>query len=83
MSSLHHRVQNGSGAHPTSYPIGTRGFFSGGKRPGREADHLLPFSAEIKEWVKLYIHSPSTPPWRDAQLKHRDYFYFMTDVTVS
>jgi hypothetical protein len=29
--SLHHRVQNGSGAHPASYPVGTRGFFRGGK----------------------------------------------------
>jgi hypothetical protein len=27
--SLHHRVQNGSGAHPASYPMGTRGFFPG------------------------------------------------------
>jgi hypothetical protein len=26
--SLHHRVQNGSGAHPTSYPMGTRGLFT-------------------------------------------------------
>jgi hypothetical protein len=29
--SLHHRVQNGSGVHPASYPMGTRGSFSGGK----------------------------------------------------
>jgi hypothetical protein len=29
--SLHHRVQNGSGAHPASYPIGTRDFFPGSK----------------------------------------------------
>jgi hypothetical protein len=29
--SLHYRVQNGSGAHPASYPIGTRGSFPGGK----------------------------------------------------
>jgi hypothetical protein len=29
--SLQHRVQNGSGAHPASYPMGTRGFFLGGK----------------------------------------------------
>jgi hypothetical protein len=29
--SLHHRVKNGSGAHPASYPIGTRGSFPGGK----------------------------------------------------
>jgi hypothetical protein len=29
--SLHHRVHNGSGAHPASYPMGTRGSFPGGK----------------------------------------------------
>jgi hypothetical protein len=29
--SLHHRVQNGSGAHPSSYPMGTRGSLPGGK----------------------------------------------------
>jgi hypothetical protein len=28
--SLHHRVQDGSGAHPASYPMGTRGSFPGG-----------------------------------------------------
>jgi hypothetical protein len=32
--SLHHSVQNGSGAHPASYPMGTRGFFPGGKATG-------------------------------------------------
>jgi hypothetical protein len=32
--SLHHRVQNGSGAHPASYPVGIRGFFPGGKAAG-------------------------------------------------
>jgi hypothetical protein len=46
--SLHHRVQNGSGAHPASYPMDTRGSFPGGKAPGREADHSLPSSAEVK-----------------------------------
>jgi hypothetical protein len=29
--SLHHRIQNGSEAHPASYPMGSRGSFSGGK----------------------------------------------------
>jgi hypothetical protein len=29
-----HRVQNGSGVHPASYPMGTRGFFPGGKAAG-------------------------------------------------
>jgi hypothetical protein len=32
--SLHHRFQNGSGAHPASYPMGTRGSFPGGKAAG-------------------------------------------------
>jgi hypothetical protein len=32
--SLHHHVQNGSGVHPASYPMGSRGFFPGGKAAG-------------------------------------------------
>jgi hypothetical protein len=32
--SLHHRVQNGSGAHPASHPMGTRDSFPGGKAAG-------------------------------------------------
>jgi hypothetical protein len=29
--SLRHRLQNGSGAHPASYAMGTRGSYPGGK----------------------------------------------------
>jgi hypothetical protein len=47
--SLHHRVQNGSRAHPASYPMGTRDPSLGVKRPGREADHSPPSSTEVKE----------------------------------
>jgi hypothetical protein len=37
------------GAHPASSPMGTGGPFPGGKaRPGRDADHSLPFSAEVE-----------------------------------
>jgi hypothetical protein len=32
--SLHHRIQNSSGAHPASYPMGTSGSFPGGKVAG-------------------------------------------------
>jgi hypothetical protein len=32
--SLHYRVQNGSGAHPASYPMDTKGSFPGGKAAG-------------------------------------------------
>jgi hypothetical protein len=44
----------------------TRALSLGVKRPGREADHSPPSSAEVKEWVELYIHSPNTPSWRGA-----------------
>jgi tryptophan synthase alpha subunit len=61
--------------------MGTRGGLSlVVKRPGREADHSPPSSAEVKEWVELYIHSPTTPSWRGAQLKHRDNFTFYLTV---
>jgi hypothetical protein len=40
-------VQTGSGAHPASCTVGTGGSFPGGKaRPGRDADHSPPSSAE-------------------------------------
>jgi len=32
--SLLHRLQTGSGAHPASYPVGTRGSFLGGNAAG-------------------------------------------------
>jgi len=34
------------------------------KRPGCEADHSPPSTAEFKEWVELHLHSPNTPSWR-------------------
>jgi hypothetical protein len=64
---------------PTQPPIQCiPGAFSlGVKRPGRDADHSPPSSAEVKECVELYLHSPNTPSWRDAHLKmHRDNFNF-------
>jgi hypothetical protein len=51
--SIHHRVQNGSGTHPASYPMGTRGSFLGG-----ETDHSPSSSVEVKNaWSYT-----STPP---------------------
>jgi hypothetical protein len=42
-------VQTGSGAHPASCTMGTGGLFPGGKaRPGRDADHSPPSSAEVE-----------------------------------
>jgi hypothetical protein len=68
LGTFRHSVQTGSGAHPTSYPMGTGAISLGIKRPGREADHSPPSSAEVKEWVDLYLHSPNTSSWRGAEL---------------
>jgi hypothetical protein len=48
----------------------------GVKRLRREADHSPPSRAKVKEWVELYLHSPNTPSWRGAELKHKDNFTF-------
>jgi hypothetical protein len=61
---------------PTQPPIQwVPGVLSVGvKRLRLQADHSPPSSTEVKECVELYLHSPSRPPWRVAQLKHRDNF---------
>jgi hypothetical protein len=62
-------VQTGSGAHPASCTMGTGGPFPGGKaRPGRDADHSPPSSAEVVNEYKLYLLSPQAHPWRVAGL---------------
>jgi hypothetical protein len=55
---FHHCVQNGSGAQPASYPMGNRAISLGLKRPGHEADHSPPSSADVKNaWS--YTSTPS------------------------
>jgi hypothetical protein len=47
-------VQTGSGVHPASCTMGTGGPFLGAKaRPGRDADHLLPYIAEVMNEQEL------------------------------
>jgi hypothetical protein len=57
--SFRRRVQTDSGA-PTQPPNQrVPGALSLGiKRLGHEADHLPPFSVEVKECVELYLHFP-------------------------
>jgi hypothetical protein len=62
---LFHSVQIGSGAHPASYTKGTGALSSGIKRLGREADHSLPSSAEVKNG-KAIRPLPHTLSWRGA-----------------
>ena len=54
-------VQTGCGAHPASYTM-SNGSFLGVKRPGWGVDH--PTSrAEGREWLELYVYSPTWPSW--------------------
>jgi hypothetical protein len=72
--SLHHRVQTGSETPPASYYWVPGALSVVVKRPGREADHSPPSSAE----VELYLHFSNTPSWRGAQLEGRG-----TNLTLS
>jgi hypothetical protein len=52
-------VQTSPEAHPASCTMGTEGPFPGGKaRPGRDADHSPPSSAEVENKQELYLLSP-------------------------
>jgi hypothetical protein len=50
---------------------------------GSEADHSSPSSAEVKEWVELYLHFSNTPSWCGAQLggAHRGIYMLYTHVS--
>jgi hypothetical protein len=62
-------VQTGSGAHSASCKIDIGGPFPGGKaRPGRDADHSPPSSAEFVNKWELYLLSSQAPSWRVAGL---------------
>jgi hypothetical protein len=55
--SLLHNVQNGSGAHPTSYPMGTgRALSLEVKWQGSEADHSPPSNAKVKNGGAIPPH---------------------------
>jgi hypothetical protein len=56
-------VQTGPGAHPASYTMVTGCLPGGVKRPGRDANHPTPSSAEVKEIVEIYFFSPFGPSW--------------------
>jgi hypothetical protein len=69
---------------PNQTPIQwVRGFLSLGiKRPGSEADHSPPSSAEVKECVELYLHFSNTPSRRGAALKRRAQGQIYLDLYV-
>jgi hypothetical protein len=59
----------------------------GVKWPWCETDHSPSSTAEEKECMGLYLHSPNTPPWHGAQFKktqgqHYLYLYVQNILTV-
>jgi hypothetical protein len=56
--SLHHRVQNGSGAHPASYLMSTWGSFPEGKVAWAWSSPITPSSAEVKNAWSYTSTSP-------------------------
>jgi hypothetical protein len=77
-------VQTGSGAHPASCTVGTGGTSPGGKaRPGRDADHSPPSSAEVENEYELYLLSLQAPPGRVAGLRLLYYSAFHTGLRNS
>jgi hypothetical protein len=62
---LLHSLQTGSGAHPVSFQIGTGDLSPMVNRPGREADHSPPSSAETQ--INGAISPlPRMSSWRSA-----------------
>jgi hypothetical protein len=73
--SIHHRVQNGLGPTQLAIQLVPGALSLGVKRPGREADHSPPSSAEVEECVELYLHSQYVfMAW--CLVKYRDNFTF-------
>jgi len=53
--------------------VGIGGSFPGCKAAGSRADHSSPSSAEVKEFVELYLHFPNVSMAR-CLVKHSDNF---------
>jgi len=56
--SLHHSAQTGSGAHPASYPMETRGYFPGGKAAGAWSWPLTSIYNRGQRMSGANLHSP-------------------------
>jgi hypothetical protein len=75
--SLRHRVQTGSGAHLSFSSLGTRGSFPGVKRPGRQAEHSPPSTAEVKNVCGVIPPLPQYAfmEWCSVKAQGRLYIY--------
>jgi hypothetical protein len=55
--SLHQSVQTGSGAHPTSCPVGTGGSITGDKAAGTWSWQLTSIYCRCQGRMELHVHS--------------------------
>jgi hypothetical protein len=67
--SFHHRVQKGSGAHPASHPMGTRGSFLWAKATGAWSWPLVSIYCRGQRIRGAISPLPHTRSWRGAQLR--------------
>jgi hypothetical protein len=77
--SLHHRIQNGSGAHPPSYPMGTEGSFPGVKaaRGVSLTTHLHLVPRSKNEWSYTSIPQYAFMAWRSVKAQGQFYLYWV------
>jgi hypothetical protein len=78
--SLHHCVQNGSGSHPASYPMGTRGSFPGSKaaRDMKLTTHLHLVLRSKNEWS--YTSTPQYAFMAWCSVKGKGQLYLLHSV---
>jgi len=69
-------MNRNSGAHLASYPMVPGALYLGVKRPGREADHSPPSSAEVKEGI-LPLLQYVFMAWCLVKPRDKSKFYFM------
>jgi hypothetical protein len=74
--SLHHRVQNGSGAHPDYYPMGTRGSFPGDKATREWSWQLTSISCRGQRMSGAIPQLPQYAFMTWCLVKHTDNFTF-------
>jgi hypothetical protein len=74
---LHQRVYTDSGVHRASCQIGSRTYNPGVMRQGREAEHISPTSAEVKNGGAILLLPHASLCHTAKIIKHGDNFTFM------
>jgi hypothetical protein len=75
--SLRHLVQTGSGAHPASYPMGTRGSFPGGKAVSAWSWPMTSIYCRGQRMRGAILPLPQYVPMAWCLVEHRDNFTFI------